>query len=309
MSYLNNCTPERLKSVAVKASISTAILLIIIKAVAAYLTGSLAILSSMADSFADAVSSVITFIAVHYSSRPLNDKHRYGYGKLESLSALLQAAFIAGSAGFIAYDGIYRFIHPVSLKTTSAGILIMLISLVLTLALIMFQNYVNRKVHSLAVAADSAHYKVDIISNLGVICSLIIIHFLNWQWFDILVALIIAVYLLKNAWDIAVEALGEITDCEVDEKTKQHILQQVLSQKGVKGCHDFRSRLSGNYFFIELHLELDGNLTLFEAHEITEKTEKKIMQSYPHAQIIIHQDPYGIREKRLDHQISGQCDL
>ena len=294
-----------MKKLAVQASISTAVFLIVIKAFASFLTGSLAILSSMADSLADAVSSLITFIAVHYSNRPFNQSHRYGYGKLEALSALIQAAFIGGSAGFIAYDGIYRFIHPVTMDITFTGVLIMLISLLLTVSLVMFQNYVTKRVHSLAVTADSAHYKIDIFSYLGVILSLLIVKYTDWQWFDTVVALIIALYLLRNAWEIVTKALGEITDCEIDDVTKKNILNQIKNIKEIKGCHDFRTRLSGNLLFIELHLEMDGNLSLFEAHEITELAEQKIIELYPQAQIIIHQDPSGIEEKRLDHQIDG----
>lgn len=302
MSLTNNIN---LKKAAAVASVSVAAILSIIKAAAAVWTGSLSVLSSMIDSVSDVISSLVTMIAVRFSDKPMTDKHRYGYGKIECVSALVQAAFIAGSAAFILYDGISRFIKPVEMRQTAVGLAIMLISILLTFALIIFQKYVIRKTKSKAIAADSAHYVVDILSNLSVIVSLAVVHYWHLMWFDVLTAVLIAVYLLVNAYRITVEALAEITDAEVDETIKQQIINMASQVKGVKGCHDFRSRAAGSRIFVEMHIELDGNLTLYEAHALTDEVEKQIAEVYPQAQIIIHQDPYGIEEKRLDHQING----
>ena len=294
-----------LKKWAAVASVGTASILSIIKAGAAVFTGSLSVLSSMIDSLSDVISSLVTLVAIRISDKPLTDKHRYGYGKIECVSALVQAAFIAGSAAFILYDGINRFIKPVEMRQTTVGIIIMLISLLLTFALIIFQKYVVKKTASKAIAADSAHYVVDVLSNLSVIVSLIVVHLFHIEWFDVLIAVLIAIYLLVNAYQITAEALAEITDEEVDEKIKQQIIDITCKVDGIKGCHDFRSRAAGSRIFIEMHIELDGNLTLYQAHTITDEVEKQISVAYPHAQIIIHQDPYGIKENRLDHQING----
>lgn len=295
----------KLKKWAAAASVGTSLILSIIKAGAAVFTGSLSVLSSMIDSLSDVISSLVTMVAVRFSDKPLTDKHRYGYGKIECVSALVQAAFIAGSAAFILYDGISRFIKPVKMQQTAVGVVIMLISLIFTFALIAFQKYVIKKTASKAIAADSAHYVVDILSNFSVIISLIVVHYFHIEWFDILIAVLIAVYLLINAYQITVEALAEITDAEVDETIKQQIINIASATKGVKGCHDFRSRAAGSRIFVEMHIELDGNLTLYEAHALTDEVEKQIAEVYPQAQIIIHQDPYGIKENRLDHQING----
>lgn len=298
-----------LKKLATIASVATALVLCIIKAAAVIYTGSLSVLSSMIDSCADVLSSMITFVAVRFSDKPLTEHHRYGYGKAEAVSALVQAAFIAGSAGFIFYDGVGRFIHPVVVQQTSVGLVVMFVSLLLTFGLIAFQKFVVTKTKSKAIEADSAHYVVDVLSNFSVILSLFVVRYLHWQWFDALTALMISVYLIINAGKLAYEALSEITDAEVDDKIKLHIIELVCSVDGVRGYHDFRSRISGARMFIEIHLELDGNSTLYETHAIADKAEEKIMTAYPHAQVIIHQDPYGIKENRLDHQISGQCGI
>ena len=302
MSSLNNTI--KLKNLAAVLSISIAALLSLVKAAAVFYTGSLSILSSMIDSLADVLSSLITYVAVCISDRPVSERHRYGYGKAEAVSALVQAAFIAGSAGFILYDGVMRFIHPVVVEQTILGISIMLFSLVLTLGLIIFQRYVVKHTNSKAIEADSAHYTVDVLSNFSVILSLLVVRYFHWQWFDILTAALIAIYLAFNAVHLAYDALNEITDAEVDEAIKQDIINIITSVDGVKGFHDLRTRVSGARMFIEIHLELDGQLSLFKTHTIADMVEEKIMASYPQAQIIIHQDPYGIKENRLDNQIN-----
>ena len=298
-----------LKKMAAVASVSTALFLCLIKAAAVIYTGSLSVLSSMIDSLADVLSSIITFIAVRFSDRPLNERHRYGYGKIEAVSALVQAAFIIGSAGFILYDGVNRFIKPVEVRQTTIGLVVMAASLILTFALIAFQKFVVIKTNSKAIEADSAHYSVDVLSNLSVILSLFVVRYLHWQWFDIVTAVVIAIYLIINAVKLIYDALSEITDAEVDDNIKNNIINIVCAVEGVKGYHDFRSRVSGARMFIEIHLELDGNLSLYTAHAIADEAEEKIIAAYPQAQVIIHQDPFGLHEKRLDHQINGRCGM
>ncbi len=301
-----NIDENRLKKTATIASVGTAVLLVIVKAVAAFFTGSLSVLSSMTDSLADVFSSLISFIAVHYAAKPLSEEHRYGYGKAESVSALLQAAFIVGSAGFILYDGIYRFIHPQKVNDTAFGIGVMLFCLLCTGLLVLFQRYVINKTKSQAIAADSLHYVVDILSNSSVIFSLLIVKYLQWEWFDIVTAVAISLYLIYNAWQLALDALQEITDKELDAKIKENIIRLMCSVEGVLGCHDLRSRISGSRWFVEIHLEFDGNKTLTETHALTDLAEHKVIEVYPQIQLIVHQDPHGLKEDRIDNFITDE---
>lgn len=302
MSSNNN--DNKLKKTATIASVGTAVLLVIVKAIAAFFTGSLSVLSSMADSLADVFSSLISYIAVHYAAKPLSVEHRYGYGKAESVSALLQAAFIVGSAGFILYDGIYRFIYPQKVNDTTLGIGVMLFCLFCTALLVLFQRYVIRKTKSQAIAADSLHYVVDILSNLSVIISLLIVKYVHWEWFDILTAIAISLYLIYNAWKLALEALQEITDKELNADIKENIIRLMCSVEGVLGCHDLRSRVSGSRWFVEIHLEFDGNKTLTETHSLADLAEHKVLEVYPQIQLIVHQDPHGLKENRIDNTIA-----
>lgn len=294
---------SRLKAMAARASIATATFLLIIKAAAAFITGSLSVLSSMIDSLSDVVSSCITYVAVRYADKPLSATHRYGYGKAEAVSALIQAAFIVGSACFILYDAAYRLWHRQKIEQTTTGIIIMFISLGLTLGLIALQRYVIKKTKSQAITADSAHYVVDLLANSSVILSLAVVHIWNLLWFDIFIASLISTYLIWNALKLGREALEEITDREVDDNIKQQIIATISAVDGIKGFHDLRTRLSGNRIFIEIHLEFDGTQSLNVTHHLSDKAENLIIAAYPNAQVIIHQDPYGLKEKRIDADI------
>ena len=300
---------QQLKNLAAYASIATAIGLTLIKGIAAFITGSLSVLSSTADSLADVISSLITLIAVIYAEKPLTCNHRYGYGKAEAVSALVQAAFISGSAFFILYDAAYRLTHPVVLQSTMIGIWIMIVSLIITCTLVVFQKHIIRHIHSQAIEADNKHYIIDIAANAAVLLSLLAVHYLQWEWVDMVFAVIISLYLMATAYKIARTALEEITDREIDNAIKARIIRAVMSIDGIKGYHDFRSRLSGNRAFIEIHLEFDGTCSLIEVHHLVELAEEQIMLIYPQAQTIIHQDPFGIEEKRLDNDIIGPCEL
>ncbi|MBP3687531.1 MAG: cation diffusion facilitator family transporter [Alphaproteobacteria bacterium] len=298
-----------LKKSAAIASIATAILLMIFKLVAFLKTDSLAIFSSFIDSATDLLASAISFIAVYFSTKNASIDHRYGYGKSEALSALLQALFVGGSGVFVIIDGLKRLIHPVSVMQTNVGIVIMVLSIFATLLLVLFQTYVANKTNSLAIKADRAHYTVDFLTNSAVIISLLLVHFTGFMYFDVIAALFISVYLLYNAYSLAKEAVEQITDKELSPEIRKNIEDIVRSSKGIHGMHDFRTRNLGDAYYFELHLEIDGTISLLKAHELTEAVEQKILELYPESQILIHQDPYGIHEDRLDHKIEGACKL
>lgn len=302
---LNQEQINRLKKIAAIASISLSVALSLLKTFGALYTGSLAVLSSLIDSLADIFASSVTFIAVKFSSRPASYNHRYGYGKAESLSALIQSAFIAGSGIFVMYDGFSRLLEPRKLEQTSTGILIMLISLAGTIALIAFQKYVTRRTRSDAISADSAHYTVDVMTNLSIIASLLIVQYFEINWFDTLTAFAISTYLLINAYHLARNAVRILTDAELSDDIRSNVIKIVREIPFTQGIHDLRTRDLGGSYMFEFHLELDGNLSLYDAHDLTDMVEDEILETYPNAQIIIHQDPAGIKEERLDQIIQS----
>lgn len=292
-----------LKKLASLLSVSLAVFLSIIKLFASMSTGSLSILSSMIDSLADVLASAITYIAIRYSTKPASREFRYGYGKAEALSSFLQALFITGSGLFILYDGILRFFKPQELDDSFLGITIMLISLILTIALVSFQRYVVKKTNSLALKGDSAHYVVDIATNISVIFALIIIKLTGIIWIDNIVAIGIAAYLLHTAYILAKNAVCMLMDQELDDEIRINVEKIILSEPYVEGLHDLRTRSLGEVDLFEFHLELDPHISLVTAHNHAHQVEAKIHKTYPNAQIIIHQEPKGAKEFHLDKEI------
>ena len=273
------------------------------KVAAAVYTGSLAVLSSMIDSLADIFASSITFVAVKFASMQATDDHRYGFGKAEAISALVQSAFVAGSGIFVLYDGIMRLFMRKTVGDPDFGIVVMVISLAATTALILFQKYVAKRTNSLAIAADSAHYTVDVVTNLAIIATLVVVKLFEIYWFDTVTALAVAGYLLLNAYKLACGAVSVLTDAELSDDIRKKVCRIVMENPFSQGIHDLRTRDLGGAYMFEFHLELDGDLPLSAAHEMTEAVEDNLLDEFPNAQIIIHQDPVGVKEERLDHKL------
>lgn len=300
---LTKAAADRLKNTAALASVSVAVSLCLLKIFGALLTDSLAVLSSMIDSLSDIFGSLITLIAIRYAARPASREHRYGYGKAEALSALTQAAFIAGSGLFVMYDGFSRFITPRPVADTGWGLAVMIISIITTLILISFQRYVARKTHSQAILADSAHYVVDILTNASIVLSLLVVRFFDFLWFDTLTAIFISLYLLYNAYQLAGNAIALLLDRELPDTIRSQVQKTVTSLPFVCGMHDLRTHDLGGSYMFEFHLELDGNLSLCQAHAYSDAVSAELEKQFPDAQIIIHQDPSGIKEPRLDDKL------
>ncbi len=293
----------KLKISATIAGVLVSFILILVKFFAFIKTDSLAVFSSLVDSATDLFSSLISFVAVSFSTKPISYTHRYGYGKTEAISALMQAVFVGASGFFVFFDGINRLFNPIDISNTEAGVYIMLFSIFMTLLLVMLQLYVAKKTNSLAIKADTAHYLVDFLTNSAVITSLILTKTFDFVYFDIVAAIFISIYLLFNAYSLGKESLEQLTDSELDDDIRANIEKIVLGCENVMGMHDLRTRNVANVYYIEFHLELDGNNSLFLTHKTTELVEKNILQYYPSSQVLIHQDPYGIDESRLDNII------
>ena len=291
---------ERLMRVATYASVSVAVTLIVVKLAAWLATDSVSLLSTLVDSFLDALASLINLLAVRHALTPADRQHRWGHGKAEALAALAQAAFISGSAVFLLIEATDRFIHPHVIRNSTAGIAVMAFSIVLTVGLVAFQKHVVRRTGSPAIGADSLHYQVDILVNAGVVVSLLLVSRLGWQMADPLFALAIAGYILWGVAGIARVALRQVMDEELPEDERRRIRELALSHPDVRDVHDMRTRMSGTHLFIELHLEMDGSITLRKAHDIAEAVMFIVEEAFPNAQVLIHQDPEGIEERRLE---------
>lgn len=280
------------------ASVTVASILIITKFAAWILTDSVSLLSTLIDSFLDAAASLINLYAVHHALQPADREHRFGHGKAEPLASLAQAAFICGSAAFLLVEAGERVAHPKEISNTEIGYWVMVFSIVLTIGLVAFQRYVVKKSGSVAIDADSLHYQTDVLINIGVMISLFLSTTIGWKYADPIIAVLIALYIVKGAWGIGQTALAILMDRELEDDERQNIREIVMAHDEVKGMHDLRTRTSGVHVFIQFHLELDGDMRLKDAHEISEAVELELMDAYPNAEVIIHEDPEGIEEPR-----------
>ena len=284
---------RRLLHLATTASVATAAILIIAKLAAWLVTGSLSVLASLVDSVMDALASLANLFAVRYSLQPADAEHRYGHGKAEALAGLGQSTFIAGSAVFLVLESIDRLIHPKPFTNLAVGMTVMVFAIFLTLILVVFQRYVVRKTGSTAIKADSLHYLTDLVTNASILVALIL-GALGWPGLDPWFALGIAGYILYSAWQIGREAINLLMDRELPEHVRERIVALAYAPPLVRGVHDLRTRQSGHTYFIQLHLELDDDLPLREAHALADEVEHAIREAYAGAEIIVQQDPVGL---------------
>ncbi len=278
------------------AAVGTAFVLILVKAVAFVLTNSVAILSSLADSALDLMASLVNLWAVRHALTPADREHRFGHGKAEPLSGLAQAAFVAGSAVLLVVEAASRFSNREQVVAGEIGIAVMVFAIVATLALVTFQKFVVKRTGSVAIGADSLHYTGDLLLNLSVIVALVLSTTGGLTWADPVFAIAIALFLLWNASRIARHAVESLMDRELPESERVAIKETVLKHPKVIDVHELRTRSSGLQTFIQLHMVLDPNLTLLQAHSISDEVEMALMADYPGADVIIHQDPEGVEE-------------
>jgi len=280
------------------ASVATALVLIAAKVIAYLLTDSVSLLSTLLDSLLDAAASLINLVAVHHALTPADREHRFGHGKAEPLAALGQSAFIIGSAVFLLVQAANRLVSPQPVTHAGIGLGVMAFSIAATLLLVIFQRFVIRRTGSLAIKADSLHYASDLIVNTSVVVALILVTVYGWQRVDPVFGGGIALYIIYTAWRIARSALDMLMDRELPDEERTRIRGIALTHPGVRAVHDLRTRAAGPTVFVQLHLEVDGTLTLFEAHTIADAVENEIRTAYPDAEVIIHEDPAGIVERR-----------
>ncbi len=280
------------------ASVTTALVLILAKTVAYFMTDSVSMLSTLLDSLLDAAASILNLFAVRHALTPADREHRFGHGKAEPLAGLGQAAFISGSAIFLLFEAGQRLVSPRPLENTEVGIAVMLFSIAATVGLVAFQRHVIRRTGSVAIRADSLHYVGDLLVNGSVVVALLLEAQLGWPGVDALFGIGIALYIVYTAWQIARVSLDMLMDRELPDEDRKRIREIALEHPLVLSLHDLRTRSAGPNVFIQLHLEMDGALSLFEAHAAADAVEVKLMQAFPGAEVIIHQDPAGVQERR-----------
>lgn len=289
---------DRLRRLATYASVAVAALLIAVKFAAWLDTGSVALLSSLVDSLLDAAASIVNLVAVRHAMSPADREHRFGHGKAEPLAVLGQSAFITGSAMLLLAEAVRRLISPAPIDNTAAGIAVMIFSIAVTIGLVLFQRHVVRRTGSIAISADELHYRSDVVLNVSVIAALVLSRALELPLIDPLFGAAIGLWIVWSAVRLARLSLFQLMDHELPDNEREQIRAIAQSHPDVTAAHDLRTRVAGPTAFIQLHIEMNGAMSLLRAHQISDEVEAKLSSAYPNAEIIIHQDPEGIEEPR-----------
>ena len=276
------------------ASISVALLLIGLKAWAAWQTGSTAMLGSLADTALDLFASVATLVGVWIAAQPADDDHRFGHGKAEALAAMFQVVLISISALAIAARAIGQFFRGAQTEAAAEGIGVSIVAIVATLALLAWQRHVIARTGSVAIATDHVHYKSDLLLNLAVIAALALDQYAGLAGADPVFGLVIAAWLAWSGWRASQEAIEQLMDREWSDEKKERFLEVVAHNPDLRGVHDLRTRTSGDRDFVQFHVWIDPDMTVREAHRVMDDIEERLHREFPDVEILIHPDPEGL---------------
>jgi ferrous-iron efflux pump FieF len=282
-----------LTSRAAQASVAMALFLVLLKGWAAYDTGSVAMLGSLADTALDLLASLIILFGVRFAATPADADHRFGHGKAEALAALVQVMLIVGSALAIAWRAVARLQRGEVTQGLELGIGVSLVAMAATLGLLAYQRFVIAKTGSVAIVSDHVHYQSDLLLNLSVIVALLLDQLFGFPLVDPIFGLAIAAWLLWGAWRAASHSVDQLMDREWPEAKRQRFLAAAAEYPELAGLHDCRTRTSGAYDFVQFHVWVPANWTVAEAHERMDRAEEGLQARFPGTEILIHLDPEG----------------
>ncbi|MDO8321740.1 MAG: cation diffusion facilitator family transporter [Phenylobacterium sp.] len=277
-------------------SVATATVLVVIKGGVWLISGSVALLASAADSGLDLIASLVTFYAVRYAQAPPDAEHRFGHGKAEAFASLTQAGLVFASAALIGQEAIVHIVNPTPVANEGWAVAVMAVSTVLTVMLILAQGRVLKQTNSVAVSGDRAHYLTDVASNLIALLGIGAAALLGFNSLDAIAGLIVAALLLWAAIGVFREASGQLMDHELPDADRARIVELVSQDPRLSDVHQLRTRASGPFIHMQMHVDIDPVLTLEAAHRLIVEAETRILAEFPHADILIHADPRGRAE-------------
>lgn len=302
MSAVHGHDRSTLTQRAAIASVSMALFLLGLKIWAAWQTGSVSMLGSLADTALDIIASLVTLFSVRFAAQPADDNHTYGHGKAEALAALFQTGIITASAIVIGWRGLSLLGSNSAPEHPMLGIGVSLVAIIATLALVGFQRFVVRKTGSVAIQADSIHYTSDLVLNASVVAALVLDSMLHVHGADPVFGVGIAFWLIWHAKQVAVQAVDQLMDKEWPEEKRARFLAVAQSHPELKGIHDLRTRSSGTHDFVQFHVWVDPSMTISDAHRVMDEVESQLMAEFPGTEILIHPDPEGHADVQRGHE-------
>lgn len=272
----------------------SAFCLAVLKLIFALVSGSVVVMASAIDSLLDMFVSLFNHFTYKKAQSPSTAYFNYGFGKLEGIAAVFESALIFGSGGYIIYNSVQKFIAQKGVESVESGIIIMAISICATFFIVCFLRFVAVRNHSIIIRAEILHYKSDLFSNLAVIVSLILIYATGFHAIDALVGGILGIYICVQSYKIAKDGIWNLLDRAIDDELHDKIVAILGADRRISSFHHLKSRQSGKNIFLEYHLVFDKEISLFNAHEISDALEAQIkgISSDFEWVIIAHLDPY-----------------
>jgi len=266
--------------------------LIVLKVVVAVITGSISILAQAVDSSLDLLAVVVTFVAIRVATKPADREHPFGHGKVENIAATVQAALIFAAGGLIIYSAVHRIIVGAAVGLAEAGIGVMLVSMIASIFLSRYLFKVSRVVDSIALQANAHNIATDVYSTAAVLAGLLVVRFTGLNILDPIIAMAVALLILKTGYDVLRRSFGGLIDVKLPE-AEEGVIRACIMRYDYRmvAFHDLRTRKAGSYRYIDLHLVMPKSESVEEAHRVCDRLEKDIRNRLPRAHITIHVEP------------------
>ena len=271
-----------------------AAILTLMKLVIGIASGSVAVLASAVDSGLDMFVSIFNYIAISNSEKPADKTFNYGRGKIEALASVIEGTIITISGLYLLYQAVDKAINGHISQYLDISIYVMIASLIITISLVTYLNYVAKKTNSMVIKADALHYKTDVFSNVAVLVSLVLVTFTGYELIDVFVGGGIALYIIYSSYELIHDGILVLLDRAVDEELVCKIEEIIKENDKVNAYHLLKTREAGHQTFVEVHLVFDCIITLMDAHRASDWIEDKIekLDTKRNWIINIHMDPY-----------------
>ena len=265
---------------------------VILKLIVGLFTGSVAILSEAIHSLLDLLASFIAFLSVRISSKPADKEHPYGHGKVENISGTIETLLIFVAGIWIIYECIHKIITPTPIKLPVLGILVMLLGALINFVVSRIVYRTAKNTNSVAMKSNALHLLTDVYTSLGVALSLLIVHLTGWYILDPIIGIILACYIMVEAFKLMKEAFPPLLDARLSKEEEEQIIKIIESFKDEYiEYHDFRTRRSGAEEYIDFHLVVASNKSIETVHDLCDRIEEKINNLFHQANILIHLEP------------------
>ena len=296
--HTHNIDIRNKKTAVAALSVVSNSVLVILKLVIGISIGSIAVISEAIHSGVDLLAAVIALIAVRISGKPADEKHPFGFGKVENISGTVEAALIFLAAGWIIYEAVRKLIHPEPIGMALLGALVMFLSVVANIIVSRMLFKVGRETESIALLADAWHLRTDVWTSFGVMFGLgavwlgrLVLPQYNLQILDPVAAIIVAMLIIKAAWELTLDSGKDLLDAKLPDEEEEAIKGYIAKEKQLAGYHDLRTRKSGSHRFIEFHIQVSPGMSVSESHAIADRIENAILKRIVHGVVTIHVDP------------------